>query len=622
MKRPSESSVSVPIIRRGVAAEVTECFRGVRTAVALIALMTVASAQQLAAQECSISGEKVNDIRLFRRCLADHGLDAWGAIGTLEETVLHYAARRTSNPNIIRLLLEAGADPNAPDLTGSTPLHAAAFNDYAIVSSLLLDAGARPNVRSNAGWSPLHAAIRSENRLTVSILLDGGADVNARIYDEQARFPLHLAAEQDDPVLVAMLLDGGADLHAADADGYTALHRAAAITENEGVVRALLDRGADPVSESDDGRMPLHSALRYRAEPGYVSALLQAGAGEPLTPLQLSVLQGDTTGVNWLLANEADPNETDRYGWGSLHFAVPVARLEMVSSLLAAGADPNVRTVGGATALHLAARHAPGSVVAALLGAGADPNARDSEGGWRPLHYAAMHQEEALEAVIASLLDAGADPGSSDASDDDNGYSPLHLALMNPAVTAPVVQALLDAGADPMARGRGGETPLHIAVRFEDDTEDMATIIESLVGAGADRRAENEYGTQPADYAGRGSQALWLLVVAEGMLAPGRFFNNSLSSSDGVWHDGSHYDAWTVTAEKMGQRVVIDMESDDVDAYLTVFRTDGTPVATDDDSGSGSNARVEFRAVSAGEYFVIATSYGVGETGGYRVRVR
>ncbi len=80
-------------------------------------------------------------------------------------------------------------------------------------------------------------------------------------------------------------------------------------------------------------------------------------------------------------------------------------------------------------------------------------------------------------------------------------------------------------------------------------------------------------------------------------MGPGRTFNGSLNSSDAVWEDGSHYDVWTVTA-RAGQRVVIDMESEDVD--LRVLRSDGTQIVTDDDGGSGSNARVEFPAIHAG----------------------
>ena len=464
----------------------------------------------------------------------------------------------------------------------------------------------------------LHTASRvTGNPTIVRLLLQGRWDPNAP--DDGGLAPLHHGARNSNPMVVSHLLDAGADLNGRDNNGYTALHWAAAQSGNGRVIKALLERGANPLAESNDGRTPLHSALRYRAEPSVVSAMLEAGAGEHLTPLQLSALQGDAMTMHHLLADGADPNETDRYGWGPLHFAVPLAGLEVVSELLAAGVDPDAQTVGGATALHLAASQATVSVVSALLSAGADPNARDDEGGKSPLHYAAGYQMKTLLPVVTSLLQAGADPGSSPARMDDNGLSPLHEALMNPEVTAPVIKALLDTGADPMARDQDGDTPLHIAANWSDDV----AIIQALLDAGADVRAENEDGSRPVDLAWdiRGSEAYWHLVVPEGALVPGRTFNGSLSSSDAVLDDGSHYDLWSVTV-RAGQRVVIDMESDDVDAYLRVLRNDGTTIATDDDGASGSNARVEFQAPQAGDYLVIATSYEAGGTGGYKVRVR
>ncbi len=514
--------------------------------VALLMLSAALIAQPVAAQDCSIRRDGWDDIQRFRDCIEERGLEAWGP------WILHRAAEYTSNPTIVRLLLQAGADPNAPDDNGLTPLHR--------------------------------------------------------------------GAENSNPMVVTHLLDAGADLNARDNDGYTALHWAAAQSGNDRVVKVLLDRGADPFAESNDGRTPLHSALRYRADPSMVSRMLDAGADENLTSLQLSVLQGDAMAVDRLLADGADPNEADRYGWRPLHFAVPLAGLEVVSGLLAVGADVDARTASGATALHLAASQSPVSVVSALLSAGADPNAKAGEAGWTPLHYAAREREQSLLPVITALLGAGADPGSSQERPDDDGLSPLHRALMNPDVTVAVIKTLLEAGADPMARSHLGNTPLHIAADWTDDV----AIIDALLSAGANLRAENEDRNRPVDLAWdiRGSAAYWRLVVPEGTLAPGRTFNGSLTSSDAVWDDGSHYDVWTVTARTTGQRVVIDMESDDVDAYLRVLRNDGTPVATDDDGGSGSNARVEFRAVYAGDYLVIATSYEAGETGGYGVRVR
>ena len=511
---------------------------------ALAILLAALIVKPASAQDCSIGRDGWDDIQRFRQCIEEHGLDAW------TPWVLHQVAEFTANPTIVRLLLQAGADPNAPN---------------------------------DAGLAPLHTGAGNRN-----------------------------------PMVVSHLLDAGADLYGRDNNGYTALHWAAAQSGNGRVIKVLLDRGADPFAESNDGRTPLHSALSYRADQSVVSAMLEAGAREYLSPLQLSALEGDTMAVNRLLADGVDPDETDRYGWGPLHFAVPLAGREVVSGLLAAGADPEARTVSGATALHLAASQAPVSVVSALLRAGSDPDARD-ERAETPLHYAARYQEEALLPIVTSLLQAGADPGSEQGMD-DYGLSPLHQALMNPEVTAPVVETLLEAGADPTARDKDGDTPLHIAANR---TEDV-TIIEALLDAGADVRAENDDGNRPVDLAWdiRGGEAYWRLVVPEGALVPGRTFDGNLNASDPVWDDGSHYDVWSVTLRAGGQGVVIAMDSDDVDAYLRVLGNDGTTIATNDDGGSGSNARVEFRAPYAGDYFVIATCYEAGETGSYRVRVR
>ena len=93
-----------------------------------------------------------------------------------------------------------------------------------------------------------------------------------------------------------------------------------------------------------------------------------------------------------------------------------------------------------------------------------------------------------------------------------------------------------------------------------------------------------------------------------------------MSSSDAVRDNGSHYDNWTVTA-RSGQRLVIIMESDELDPYLLLQGQDGAVVAQDDDGGSGSNARIDIRVPEGGQYLVIASSYGSSETGPYRIRI-
>ena len=103
-----------------------------------------------------------------------------------------------------------------------------------------------------------------------------------------------------------------------------------------GVVARLLAAGVDPRAERNDGRTPLHSALRHDAatDRDIVSALVRGGGADNLTPLQLAAVQGDAVTVTSLLAEGDDPNTVDSYGWNALHFAVPVAGSEVVSTLL------------------------------------------------------------------------------------------------------------------------------------------------------------------------------------------------------------------------------------------------------------------------------------------------
>jgi uncharacterized protein len=108
---------------------------------------------------------------------------------------LHLAAffRR---PEAVRLLLERGADPNAPaaNATRVAPLHsAAAGGDHESVR-LLLAAGADPNARQRGGFAPLHAAAAAGDRELAELLVQHGADPAART--DEGRTPEELASER------------------------------------------------------------------------------------------------------------------------------------------------------------------------------------------------------------------------------------------------------------------------------------------------------------------------------------------------------------------------------------------------------------------------------------------
>ena len=124
-------------------------------------------------------------------------------------TPLHLAAQYGRNADLVKALLAAGADPEACDENRQTPLHrAAAFSDNADVSKALLEAGAARNARDTRKRTPLHLAAREGRFAGVTALLAAGADIEAR--DEDGATPLHLAIARNDAAeVVAALKSAG-----------------------------------------------------------------------------------------------------------------------------------------------------------------------------------------------------------------------------------------------------------------------------------------------------------------------------------------------------------------------------------------------------------------------------
>jgi len=69
-----------------------------------------------------------------------------------------FVAARNGDLIKVQTLLENGADPNAKDNAGHTPLHWAAHLGHVEIVELLLERGANPNAEDNYGSTPLHEA--------------------------------------------------------------------------------------------------------------------------------------------------------------------------------------------------------------------------------------------------------------------------------------------------------------------------------------------------------------------------------------------------------------------------------------------------------------------------------
>ena len=270
------------------------------------------------------------------------------------ETALMIAAAYAAHPDVVRILIAAGADVRRADGAGSTPLLLAAwFNPSVEVHRALLAAGAAVDATDNRGRTALLAA----------------------------------ASGNPNPDVVRLLLDAGARPDARDGQSRTALIAAASHNRDARAVRLLLAAGADPHARNDRGRTPLMEAAENNPNPEVIGALVDAGAD--------IAAHDDSFSMTALMFA----------AWGSTNAAV-------VRALLNAGADVHARDRDGWTALMHAAvfnihQDSP-AVVGALIAADAEVDAVDDVEGYTALMWAANHGE--IPAVVHALLDAGADP--------------------------------------------------------------------------------------------------------------------------------------------------------------------------------------------------------------------
>src|SRR5215470_7932769 len=235
-------------------------------------------------------------------------------------------------------------------------LFAAAEKGCAPLARVLLVAGASPDARDRLGNRPLALAARSGQLELVDLLLEQGAPIEAR--NLAGSSALYLAAENDRLPVVRRLLVRGADANLAGRTGVTPL-AAAAFKGNERVVEHLLARGADPNVMDAPGYTPIVRRLldaRVAATARY---------GNDLTALMWAAGYADGAGaadakevVALLIDRGAPIDAADDRGRTALMIAAEDGHADIVELLLARGADRTIQDKGGKVALDLAADEA------------------------------------------------------------------------------------------------------------------------------------------------------------------------------------------------------------------------------------------------------------------------
>ncbi|XP_042875930.1 ankyrin-2-like isoform X2 [Penaeus japonicus] len=265
-------------------------------------------------------------------------------------------------------LLKCGADPTShrPEkVGGETALHMATNTDESEVLRLLLLAGADPNARARGAnaKTPLHF-VAEFGREGLADLLVNHPRCSADLRDDRGLTPAHLAKESNPRLSLYLDLCSGAKSY------LDKLLLAAVRRSDVAEAREALDMGADVgVRGSEDAGTVLHlgssgPVLQMLLTKG---APVDATTRQGLTPLMAAAQKGATDDLMHLLAHRANPNMASSDGTTALHLAIQSKDSSAVTALLEAGVDVNAAMADGSTPLHLAAALGAMSIVRLLL---------------------------------------------------------------------------------------------------------------------------------------------------------------------------------------------------------------------------------------------------------------
>jgi len=379
----------------------------------------------------------------------------------------------------VRAALAAGADANARDVDGTTPLVYAAHAGDAAIARALLAAGADPNLANRYGVAPLHEAALVADVDLVRSLLDKGAEVDRALPEGET--PLMLAARTGGAAAVKLLIERGANVNVVERwQGQTPLMYAAAHDRAE-VARALIAAGADLNAKTPLSDLPKRlPAARFNVE-------FPLGG---MTPVLLAARQGAVHALAVLIEAHANIETATPEGFSPLVVAIHNLHYDAAKLLVDAGASPK----GGALYAIVDARDR-----VPLLGARPSPTGTTTE----------------IE-ILRSMLAKGADVTDRPPlplPDRDPGFGqiptkPVDTALIRAARSADVdaMRLLVDAGADPKAPEPDGLTaliavtagpeipPLVVVDRERPEQSDAIAAIEYLLARGVDVNAADRFG--------------------------------------------------------------------------------------------------------------------------------
>ncbi|MBX3709916.1 MAG: ankyrin repeat domain-containing protein [Gammaproteobacteria bacterium] len=255
-------------------------------------------------------------------------------LNTHEESLLSIACQISNLELIKKLLSQDERFTNYVDKNGKTAIMLASNEGHAEVVRMLLDAGADPNINVKGFSALLMAAGKGDNEV-IKVLLAKGAKID--IEDELGETPLIFSAVIGHIQVVRTLLENGADINHVNKRGLSPLHYAVISGHND-IVHLLLSKGAKVDILDKKEHTPLLKAAYY-GQAEAIQILLENGADinrvskKGMTPLTRAVQRGHIEVVKLLLKNNADVYSSNKSGITALEIAKIHGRDDIVTLL-------------------------------------------------------------------------------------------------------------------------------------------------------------------------------------------------------------------------------------------------------------------------------------------------
>ncbi|XP_029017328.1 ankyrin repeat and death domain-containing protein 1A [Betta splendens] len=262
---------------------------------------------------------------------------------------------------ILKLLVQAGAEQKVENEGGLNIMHCAAINNHTdIVEYIVNDLQMKELDKEDQSGHQAFALAAEHGCVQMLEMLMEPYQMAAMKPNKRGDTPLHLAARNGHLDAVQLLLQSFDTLDEVNMDGETALYQAVDNGQEECVL-TLLEAGCNPnilttakcsalhpVAERGDTAL-VQLLLEYKANPDFQSEHLEA-------PLHLAVKNSHIPVIHSLLKAGCNVNITDKRAQTAMHFAAELAKIEVVEILLKAGPDLTLRDRQGKTALGVAAR--------------------------------------------------------------------------------------------------------------------------------------------------------------------------------------------------------------------------------------------------------------------------